>query len=56
LGSWLEALEEQGGFEYTTAMLKYMLNLFDEKKGEKFINKLRPYLTKRLSMLGYDFI
>ncbi|MES2142057.1 MAG: Rpn family recombination-promoting nuclease/putative transposase [Pseudomonadota bacterium] len=46
--SWLEALEKHDGFEYTTVMLKYLLNFFDQKRGKKFINELRPYLTPRL--------
>jgi len=44
----LKTLEELDGFEYTTIMLKYLLNDFNEQQGEKFINELRPYLTSRL--------
>lgn len=48
IGTWLEELEKLGGCEYTSVLLKYLLNFFDESQGEKFINTLRPYLTPRL--------
>ncbi len=48
IGTWLNELEKLDGFEYTTIMLKYLLNFFDEKQGKRLINELKPYLTPRL--------
>lgn len=48
IGTWLVELEKQGGYEYITLMLKYMLNCFDGARGKEFINRLRAHLTPQL--------
>ncbi|MFM2322168.1 MAG: hypothetical protein RLZZ225_321 [Pseudomonadota bacterium] len=48
IGDWLVALEKLEGFEYSSVLLKYLLNFFDQKQGKKFINELKLYLTPRL--------